>query len=709
MSRSMKHQKRTNTKSTKKSATSRPPPSSPHSPPAVAPTSTNTVLPITFLPTTPSKKELLRLGGIKPVLQLLGSRKSSLSQTAALVLSNCTGEDRQVSLALLAMEQHDNATTETAATAATEATAATPLVHAGLAPLIEHLTDADDIVALHVAKTLAHCTAACTDKKATLYLANVLRRLGGLRLLIGSISPLPQHMKLTAAILLSLGNLCCDDTVLCNEMRDMGALESLLLLLRPGRPLVLRDRATSTLLNCVEGTEELSKEAMEEELVSIGAVSALTRAVETLIDGRTIVPTTTAANATTATTATTVAASSHSMHRATEPMTCGLLDLLLKCCGRTVTNMGSTGCDELQDCGGVQLCMILLEDKRPSVQERACRLLGYACGSAGRNARDIKRAVWSNNGGALTLLIALVEHPKKNVAKSARRCLDGLRNRPTLLPTRKLSSTLQGNEMQIQKKASTGSIRSTRSVGGKRGGEGGEVDAKTSDEVLLPLIEQGIVPIFHRIASQLDVAMEEIPPESDSSSSSSSSSSMTVNSKKDKKQKKGKHKGKGKLHDKNNKDNIKRKKEMTRKVLVQNFAADYLVWLELAVSGDGQQGGSATFRVLLRTLCMSGNEQLRGHVAIALVILCFKHALLRKSFVEEGALDATLSMLRNPEGRSHALEFLYTMKPIVRECMEVITRAKDKTGAALTNPYAAAAAGKYFNCVVALYFLLCSD
>ena len=410
------------------------PPSEPR--PSKTTATSTLILPAQFPPSTPSKKELSRLGGIKPVLQLLGSRKTSLSQTAALVLSNCTGEDRNICRALLALEEHvkepsSAATTTTTPTPTPASSSSSTSIHVGLAPLIEHLTDADSTVALHVAKTLAHCTSACNNKEATLYLSDVLRRLGGLRLLIGSISPLSQHEKLTAAVLLSLGNLCCDDAILCNEMVTMGALESLLLLLRPGRPLLLRDRATSTLLNCVEGTEQEFQTAMEKELVSIGAVSALTRAVETLIDGRNIV----AATTTTATTgsATKSNALQESMRRATEPMICGLLDLLLKCCGQTTTKAGSNGCDELYDCGGIQLCMILLDDQRQSVLERACRLLGCACGSAGRNARDIKRAVWSTKNGALVQLITLVEHRRKGIAKSARQCLDGLRNRHALM------------------------------------------------------------------------------------------------------------------------------------------------------------------------------------------------------------------------------------------------------------------------------------
>ena len=590
------------------------------------------------------------------MLKLLRSRKPSLSQTAALVLSNCTGEDHRVALALIALEKENSPET-------TE--------HDGLAPLIEHLTDSDSIVALHVAKTLAHCTAACNDQAATLKLSGLLRQLGGTRLLIGCLSPHSKDEKVTAAVLLSLGNMCCDDAILCNEMREMGAFESLLLLLRPGRPLILRDRATSTLLNCVEGTEISSRTAMEKELASIGAVSALSRAIETLIDGRQV-----------ATGSATSAANvrQDGMSRVTEPMTCGLLDLLLRCCS-VVDKVGASGCDELQDCGGVQLMMILLDDSRQSVQEKACRLLACACGSAGRNARDIKRSVWSLGGGALEQLVSLVKHRKKGIAKSARRCLDALRNRSTLLTggirsvssSKSLATKLENGNVASAKKSNNTMI--------------------SDDEVLLPLIEQGIVPIFHKMATEDDMDVGEATPHDDVAPNVRRKSSTAAKA--------------------TTKQSTKTAKKAViastkRKNLSKRFAADYLAWLQMAVCG-GKQGGSSTFRVLLRTLCMNGNEELRGHVAIALVILCFNTPTLRTSFVQEGALDATLSMLRYTEGRTHALEFLYTMEPIVRKCAESKSFAKDAAGGALTNPYAAAAAGtcvfyKSSKLFVSLYF-----
>ena len=261
--------------------------------------------------------------------------------------------------------------------------------------------------------------------------------------------------------------------------------------------------------------------------------------------------------------------------------------------------------------------------------------------------------------------------------------------------------------------------------------EGKEENKKMSDdEVLLPLIEQGIVPKFYRISSEQietdsidtepNMNVEEIPPES--TTETPPNNSATTNKKHNNKEKKktsllkkdkelrrkkdskNKKAGKGSKVSKTSKEpkaskaskeQKKKKKVLARKQTAQQFSADYLAWLEMAVS-DGQQGGSATFRVLLRTLCMNGNEKLRGHVAIALVILCFKHSSLRKAFVQEGALDATLSMLRHSEGRYHALDFLNTLQPIVQERVDEITATKDATGAALTNPYAAAAAGKLF-------------
>lgn len=689
--------KKTQRKKTKKSIESRQPPSSPYIFPRKAkaaplPETTSKVLPTTFPPSTPSKKELLRLGGIKPLLKLLGSRKTSLSQTAALVLSNCTGEDSNVCKALISMTEPttprveiEKASTKIESTNHGDWNENVPSTHAGLGPLIEHLTDADPIVALHVAKTLAHCTAACKDKHETLYLSYILRQLGGLRLLIGTISPLQKNENLTGAILLIIGNLCCDDSILCNEMIEMGALESLLLLLRPGRPLLLRDRATSTLLNCVEGTEESSREMMERELISIGAVSALTRIIETLIDGRNIVTSFPSPDVKgNTTTSTAINARQESMRRATEPMTCGLLDLLLTCCGRTTTKVGSNGCDELYDCGGVQLCMILLDDQRQRVQERACKLLGSACGSAGRNAREIKRSVWSKNNGALKQLMLLVEHKKGSIAKSARQCLDGLRNRHTLLQsTPSLARRLSGS-------LNNSSINSSNTT------PEGKSNVKTSDdEVLLPLIEQGIVPTFYTLSSTSILYNNNIPPESTvtTTATKTNDNSKQTNIKKSNKSRKDSSKDSNNKKRGFDKKEKKKEKEIARKKTTKQFASDYLAWLEIAVSG-GQQGGSATFRVLLRTLCMNGNEELRGHVAIALVLLCFKYSSLRKSFVQEGALDATLSMLRTNQGKRHALEFLNTIKPVVRKRMEEIEKIKNASGIALTNPYAAAAAGK---------------
>ena len=660
-------------------------------------------LPVTFLPSTPSKKELSRLGGLRPVLKLLGSRKSSLSQTAALVLSNCTGEDREVCRALTTLEkivvvEREEEERTAAAAAAAAAT------HAGLGPLTEHLTDSDTIVALHVAKTLAHCTAACPNKEATLHLSGWLRSLGGLRLLIGCISPHTEHERMTSAVLLSLGNLCCDDAVLCSEMRALGALESLLLLLRPGRPLVLRDRATSTLLNCVEGVDGVFEEErlMERELSEVGAVSALCRAIETLIDGRSVADATAAVST----------SNQSNTRRVTEPMTCGLLDLLLRCCGSKNTGGGgkntgggskNTGgekngekssettsrtssrrskqgseCDELHDCGGTQLLMILLDDVRPSVQERACRLLAYACESHGRNARDIKRSVWSSGGdGALVQLAALVQHKKRSVAKSARRCLDALRNRPSLIARKSstVSSSKDSNDETISSTSSSVEESSSKSKGGKT----------SDDEVLLPLIEQGIVPIFWKMARPEIEMLEEaeeaeiLENEREEKENKKKKNNSSKNSSKSKKERR-------------KKGEEKKRKEAARRAEKRGFAADYLLWLELAVDG-GQQSGSATFRVLLRTLCMNGNEALRGNVAVALVILCFRNPSLRASFVREGALDATLSMLRQDAGRSHALEVLCTMEDVVSERVDLITLNKDASGAALTNPYAAAAAG----------------
>ena len=91
---------------------------------------------------------------------------------------------------------------------------------------------------------------------------------------------------------------------------------------------------------------------------------------------------------------------------------------------------------------------------------------------------------------------------------------------------------------------------------------------------------------------------------------------------------------------------------------------------------------------------MQGNEELRGHVATALIILCFKVDSMRHAFIREGALDSTLSMLKHLAGRNHALDFLCTLDPLVLAAIKEITQLEDDSGVNLTNPYAAAAASK---------------
>lgn len=283
--------------------------------------------------------------------------------------------------------------------------------------------------------------------------------------------------------------------------------------------------------------------------------------------------------------------------------------------------------------------MLLLGDKRVGVQQRACRVLALACSSGGDKAAEIRRLVWSKNGGALTKLVALVKHRKKGTAKAARRCLDGLRNH-NIAKTSSSSNNTMAN-------------------------------SNNDDEVLLPLIEQGVVPIFHGMSKDAEDLL-----------ASEQSMMKPVEAREEGEEK-----------------TTKRKRSASTKLVITagRFAADYLAWLELAIRGQEHTGAGATFRVLLRTLCMQGNEELRGHVATALVILCFKVDSMRQAFVREGALDASLSMLRHGAGRSYALDFLHTLEPLVNAAVKGIAQIEDDSGMNLTNPYAAAAASKLFS------------
>ena len=112
------------------------------------------------------------------------------------------------------------------------------------------------------------------------------------------------------------------------------------------------------------------------------------------------------------------------------------------------------------------------------------------------------------------------------------------------------------------------------------------------------------------------------------------------------------------------------KREETR-----NFSKDIVGWLK-SMCIDGVR------EILLRTLCMDGNEELRGHISVALVHLCFHDQSARTSFarkhpiagsnvgreddsVSTSPLQNTLSMLRSIKGRSYAIEFMYAIEDFI--------------------------------------------
>ena len=75
---------------------------------------------------------------------------------------------------------------------------------------------------------------------------------------------------------------------------------------------------------------------------------------------------------------------------------------------------------------------------------------------------------------------------------------------------------------------------------------------------------------------------------------------------------------------------------------------------------------------------MQGNEELRGHVAVALVHLAFDNLSVRSQFVQKGAMDSTLSMLRVKQGRAPALEFLNALEPLLNKHLQEIVKNLEK-------------------------------
>ena len=171
----------------------------------------------------PTLIELQRLGGIRSVLKLLDSKKKGLRETAALVLSNATFSHTSVCKELVSGE------VET------------------LRPLVEHLSDDIDMVALNVTRALANCTTIPDLAGGNNCFNTTLRRLGGVRLLIGALST--DNVNLLKPTLLAIGNMCYDDDVLAVEIRELGGLESLAILLQSEHKSV-QSNALNVLMNC---------------------------------------------------------------------------------------------------------------------------------------------------------------------------------------------------------------------------------------------------------------------------------------------------------------------------------------------------------------------------------------------------------------------------------------------------------------------------
>ena len=100
------------------------------------------------------------------------------------------------------------------------------------------------------------------------------------------------------------------------------------------------------------------------------------------------------------------------------------------------------------------------------------------------------------------------------------------------------------------------------------------------------------------------------------------------------------------------------------------YAREFLGWLKREVQGPA-------LHVLLRTLNMEGNEEMRGNIAIAFVHLCFEADHIRAAFINDGGLDSTLSMLLDGKGRGVGLEFLYALQPLI-QAQQAAVEAEEK-------------------------------
>lgn len=464
-------------------------------------------------PTITPLQELQRLGGVRSVLKLLDSRKTELRETAALVLSNATFNHTEVCMDII------NGGDET------------------ITPLIEHLNDEADMVSLNVTRVIANCTSACDGEGVASMFISVLRKLGGSRLLIGALS-VEGDLKILKPTLLALGNMCCDEESLADEVREMGGLESLAILLQSKDP-VVQDNALSALMNCCDGNKSNSQ-----ELARLNVVKTLISIVKEAVG-------------------------SPQRRHYTQSVMKVVRENATQLLGNLVRHVHLVT-DELYTLGGLDIFTVGLRSLNVKTQELAVQTLMRCAGATvemkvkqrgtsegevaeptvtvrppiehGEEVRCELRAK-----DCLARLVWMCDHKKKSIHRCARKCVNYLRD---------------GNE---------------------------------AAQSVLPFIEQGIVSTLNTFVT-------------------------------------------GSLL------------EETR-----IFAQDMLTWLKGEINGT-------TLQILLRTLNMQGNEQLRGHVAVALVHLAFCDPSARQQFVQKKALRSTLAMLNAQQGQVPALDFMTALE-----------------------------------------------
>eukprot|EP00948_MAST-09A_sp_MAST-9A-sp1_P003788 g3788.t1 len=345
-------------------------------------------------------------------------------------------------------------------------------------------------------------------------------------------------LSLLNCITFCLGNFACDSLAIREELYSCSALENFLFLFK-SESSSIRDNVVHTVLNCVNATGEDKSDNVEEDNGG-KATFHLEDVIALLTNGN---------------------FPQLLLDLLTEPkyqnegsplqLSASLKEALMSI-GATCSSKSDAFCRQLVEMkdikDGIGPFVTMLSSDNLVIQEHSLLILTRCCECVVKDGIQNRVANYIVSSRTLLSLVWMLDHSSNVVQRYAQRCLTAIR-------------------------------------------------ISCQAQVLIPMIEQGTVPILHTLSG-------------------------------------------------------------SKNTLVSEYAVTCLDWLKKQMNGPAAH-------ILIRTLNMQGNEELKGNVGIAFIHLCFSSNETRISFVDGGALGSIISMLSSKDGRSTAVDVLCTLEPLL--------------------------------------------